>query len=60
MAGIGDDRISFVERELDSPKALKLESGTDIYIFYGTDSITLCNNVAKNVEKAIEERGETA
>ena len=60
MAGIDDERISFVERELDSHKALKLESGTDVYIFYGTDSIALCNSVAANVEKAMEERGETA
>ncbi len=60
LAGIEDDRISFVEREIDSYKALKFYEKSDIYILYGTDSITLCNNVANNIEKAILERGETA
>lgn len=60
FAGIGDERISLAERELDSPKALKLGAGEDIYVLYGTDSIVLSNNVAKNIEKEIGERGETA
>ena len=58
MAGISDDRISFVEKELDAPKALKLKADESIYVFYGTDSIVLANNVIKNIEKEIAERGE--
>ena len=58
MAGIDDDRITFVEKELDAPKALRLEADESIYVFYGTDSIVLANNVIKNIEKEIAERGE--
>lgn len=58
LAGVADDRISFVEKELDAPKALKLEKNESIYVFYGTDSIVLANNVIKNIEKEIAERGE--
>lgn len=58
IAGIEDDRISFVEKELDAPKALKLNADESIYVFYGTDSIVLANNVIKNIEKEIAERGE--
>ncbi|MBR6529679.1 MAG: DUF1727 domain-containing protein, partial [Firmicutes bacterium] len=58
MAGISDDRITFVEKELDAPKALKLVADESIYVFYGTDSIVLANNVIKNIEKEIAERGE--
>lgn len=68
LAGVSDDRISFVEKETEAYKALKLYEGESIYLFYGTDSIALGNAVAKTVEQAIEtklakqngERGETA
>ena len=58
MAGVSDDRISFVEKELDAPKALKLQKNESIYVFYGTDSIVLANRVIENVKKEIAERGE--
>lgn len=58
LAGVSDDRISFVEKELDAPKALKLYGGESIYLFYGTDSIVLANKVAAGVEAEIAERGE--
>ena len=58
IAGVDDDRISFVENELDAPKALKLCKGESIYLFYGTDSIVLGKNVEQNVEKEILERGD--
>ena len=58
IAGVSDDRITFVEKELDAPKALKLDADESIYVFYGTDSIVLANNVIKNIEKEIAERGE--
>ncbi len=60
MAGIDDSRISFAEHELDAPGKLKLAGKTDIYILYGTDSITLCNQVAARTENEIRERGERA
>ena len=58
IAGVSDDRITFVEKELEAPKALKLDADESIYVFYGTDSIVLANNVIKNIEKEIAERGE--
>lgn len=58
LAGVPGERVTFVEKELEAPKALKLFEGESIYLFYGTDSIVLANNVVKNIEKVIEERGE--
>lgn len=58
LAGVGDDRISFLEKEVDAPKALKLHKGESIYIFYGTDSIGLANRVLAGVKSEIAERGE--
>lgn len=56
MAGIDDDRISFVHDEIDSPSALRLYEGERIYILYGTDSIDLAEQVAKGVRNVIRER----
>ncbi len=58
LAGVADEKISFVEKELDAPKALQLNKGESIYVFYGTDSIVLANRVINNVKKEIAERGE--
>ena len=54
FAGIEDDRISFVHDEIDSPEALRLYEGEDIYILYGTDSIDLAEQVAGKVREKIE------
>lgn len=56
FAGIDDDRISFVHDEIDSPGALRLEPGTDVYILYGTDSIDLADQVAGKVRDRITEK----
>ena len=56
MAGIDDDRISFVHDEIDSPSALRLYEGERIYILYGTDSIDLAEQVAEGVRNVIRER----
>ena len=56
MAGIDDDRISFVHDELDSPGALRFYEGESIYVLYGTDSIELAEKVAEKVKQKIEER----
>ena len=61
FAGIDDDRISFVHDEIDSPQALRLYEGEDIYVLYGTDSIELAQQVADKVRERIEKQaGETA
>lgn len=57
FAGIEDDRISFVHDEIDSPQALRLYEGEDIYILYGTDSIDLADQVAGKVREVIRARG---
>lgn len=57
IAGLPDERITFVEKELDAPRALRLYSGESIYVLYGTDSIALGNRVVKNIEEVIGERG---
>ena len=54
MAGIDDDRISFVHDEIDSPGALRLYPGEDIYVLYGTDSIELADKVAAKVKEKIQ------
>ena len=56
IAGIDDDRISFVHDEIDSPGALKLYEGEKIYVLYGTDSIDLADRVVAKVREKIEER----
>ena len=60
MAGIGDDRISFVHDEIDAPTALRLYEGEDIYVLYGTDSIELADKVAGRVKEEIARRGKHA
>ncbi len=57
FAGIDDERISFVHDEIDSPGALRLYEGEDIYILYGTDSIDLADKVAVKVREEIQKRG---
>ena len=56
FAGVDDDRISFVHDEIDSPNALRLYEGEDIYVLYGTDSIDLAEKVAGKVREKIEEK----
>ena len=58
MAGIDDERISLVDDELTSPRALKLDSEEAVYILYGTDSIDLADRVAAGVREEIRARGE--
>lgn len=57
FAGIDDDRISFVHDEIDSPGALRLYEGEDIYVLYGTDSIDLAAQVAEKVAEKIRAGG---
>lgn len=59
FAGIEDDRISFVHDEIDSPGALRLYEGEDIYILYGTDSIDLADEVAGKVRETIQKKAQS-
>lgn len=54
LAGVPEERISFCEKEIDSPEQLKLFEEDNIFILYGTDSITLGNQVASKIKHRIE------
>lgn len=54
LAGVPEERISFCEKEIDSPEQLKLFEDDNIFILYGTDSITLGNQVASKIKHRIE------
>ena len=41
MAGIPEEKISYTEKETDTPEKLKLFENDNIYVLYGTDSIRL-------------------
>ena len=60
MAGIDDDRISFVHDEIDAPGALRLYEGESIYVLYGTDSIDLADQVVARVKEVISQRTKDA
>lgn len=49
MAGIPEEKISACEAETDAPKLLKLFEKDNVYILYGTDSISLANKVKAGV-----------
>ncbi|MDR0917583.1 MAG: MurT ligase domain-containing protein [Oscillospiraceae bacterium] len=40
IAGIAEDKLRCVDDEADTPSALDLPDGGDVYILYGTDGIT--------------------
>lgn len=53
-AGISEDRITYCEKETDTPEALKYFDNDNIYILYGTDSITLASGIRSNISKNIQ------
>ena len=57
LAGVPENRISCAENELDAPEKLVLERGSDVYVLYGTDSISLGNTVADRIKTKIKEKG---
>lgn len=59
MAGIPEEKISYTEKEIDTPDKLKLEKGSDIYVLYGTDSIELGYAVADKIKNRIDGGGES-
>lgn len=56
LAGVPEDRISFAEKETDTPSKLKLFENDNIYVLYGTDSISLGMKVGDMVEKLLKDK----
>lgn len=54
LAGVDDSRISYTDKEIDAPDQLKYFENDNIYVLYGTDSITLGYKVADKVADHIE------
>ena len=53
MGGVPDEKISYTEKEIDAPKQLKYLDNDNIFVLYGTDSITLGYKVAERIERSI-------
>ncbi len=56
MAGVPDERITAVPDEHDIPSGLKLFPGSNVYLFYGTDSLELSYEIADSIEKTMEKK----
>lgn len=55
LAGVPDERISCMEDELEAVNLLSLKPGTSVYMFYGTDSLSLAFKVKESIEKRAKE-----
>ena len=53
LAGVPDEKISYTDKEIDAPKQLKYLANDNIFVLYGTDSITLGYKVAERIERSI-------
>ncbi|MDD7718946.1 MAG: MurT ligase domain-containing protein [Eubacteriaceae bacterium] len=53
LAGVPDEKISYTDKEIDAPKQLKYLDNDNIFVLYGTDSITLGYKVAERIERSI-------
>ena len=51
LAGVPEERIACVRDELEAAELLKLESGSHVYILYGTDST--CMKIASQVRERV-------
>jgi hypothetical protein len=56
LAGVPEDRLRCVEREMDAPRSLDFTPGESVYIFYGTDALDLVYAV-RNETKRIAQSG---
>ena len=54
LAGVPDEKISYTDKEIDSPDQLKYLENDNIFVLYGTDSITLGYKVAERIERSIK------
>ncbi len=57
LAGVAEEKITWIENEIDAPDALKYTPGESIYIFYGTDSLALGNRVMEKTKEIARRRG---
>lgn len=55
-AGVDSDRITVVPNEKDIPSGLKLFPGSNVYLFYGTDSLELSYVIADAIEETLEKK----
>lgn len=58
LAGVPEEKISLVERELDAPKHLHYTPGESIFVCHGVDSVPLGMQVMRKVEEIAAERAE--
>jgi UDP-N-acetylmuramyl tripeptide synthase len=55
LAGVPDEKIDCVKDELEAADKLYLKPGSSVYMFYGTDSLTLVSKVREKVANRCEE-----
>ncbi len=60
LAGVDEERLSFAEKETETPDRLKYFDNDNIYVLYGTDSLELGMRVADMVKSRLEEGCENA
>lgn len=58
LAGIPDEKISYTDDELDTPNKLRFIENDNIYVLYGTDSISVGKKVADKIKHMLKEKGE--
>ena len=56
LAGVPAEKLVRVNDERDAPAELLLESGTDVYLFYGTDALNLVHEVRDEIVLRAEGR----
>lgn len=55
MAGVPEDRITYVNKASEAPEALKMIPNDNIYVLYGTDSYALGQATGKTVRSRVKE-----
>ena len=58
LAGIDESRIVCVEDEMDAPEKLDYTPGEDIYLLYGTDSLTQAFRLYDKLKSTAQAHGE--
>lgn len=57
LAGVPEEKIKWVRNEIDAPNQLEYSAGESIFIFYGTDSIALGEEVLAKTKEIAKVRG---
>lgn len=58
MAGVPEEKITWVEKEIDAPNMLSYTPSESIFIFFGTDSLVLGNKVMEKTKEIARKKGE--